>query len=363
MRTRSALIHSSAAEAASVTRSKSTSGCLRRFSVLSTCVALAGIFHCVQAVAANQNGGGSSCEQVIPAITSGYGANGSYAVDIQSVDNPGFKRKPVQVFLPRGAEGKRPVIFFSHGYGPGEWKSYSDLITHWVSVGYVVVFSSYPAIFADTDERYDALWKGFEAAADKFGSSMDLSRVGFAGHSYGGGATPAMAYHGLVGKGWGRQGAFLAELAPWYSYEITAAQWQQFPGNVQQFVEVYDKDEINDHRMGIDIYKSSHISAQYFFLVHSASINGCEVTADHSAPARSPSLRIKQYGVFRPLDALADIAFNGSSAAREALTTMGQSKSNGGYQPLSAESEPSPVQPESYYKFAWSNSKNPRLQH
>jgi hypothetical protein len=325
-------------------------------------MALAGALGNAGAAQGQAPADGAACDRVLPAITSGYGADGSYATDMQSVDNPAFGRKPVLVFLPRGAQGKRPVIFFSHGYGPGKWDSYAALIRHWVSRGDIVVFSSYPALFSSNDKRYDALWSGFAAAADKFGASMDLGHVGFAGHSFGGGATPAMAYHGLVEKGWGKQGAFIAELAPWYSYRITEAQWHQFPAQVLQLVEVYDRDEINDHRMAIDSYKSSHIANQYFFLVHSVNADGCQINADHATPGRNPSLRLKQYGVFRPLDALADLAFTGSTAAREALATMGANTPDAGYPVLATESQPAPVQPESYYKYAWSSSENPRLQ-
>jgi acetyl esterase/lipase len=302
----------------------------------------------------------AACDPLIPAISSGYGADGPYTPDMESVDNPAF-RKPVQVFFPSGAVGKRPVIFFSHGYGPGDWDSYKDLITHMVSVGDVVVFSGYPMIRATDDERYDDLWQGFKAAVDKYGERMDLGRVGFVGHSFGGGATAAMAYKGLVQQGWGRQGAFLMELAPWYAFQITDAQMQQYPAGTLQLVEVYDKDDTNDHRMGIDIYKNTKLAGNYFVMVHSDTVAGCGLTADHSTPGQNPSLRQKQYAVFRPFDVLADAAFNASAAARQALANLGAAGS--GYQPLSVVAAPTPDQPESYYKYPWSDNTNPRQGH
>ena len=298
------------------------------------------------------------CDPQVPAIASGYGADGPYKADMQSVGNPGFERKPVLVFLPQGASGKRPVIFFSHGYGPGDWDTYGALIDHMVSLGYVVVFSSYPMVMFTEEGRYDSLWKGFQAAADRYADHMDLSRVGFVGHSFGGGATPAMAYKGIVQQGWGKQGAFLMELAPWYSFQISDVQLQQFPAGVLQATQVYDKDSVNDHRMAIDIYSHTHVTAQYFFMVHSAEVNGCAFTADHATPGTNASLRQKQYAVFRPFDALADAAFNVSAAARAALAAMGAPAM--GYQPLTLETAPTPDQPESYYKYPWSDDKNPR---
>ncbi len=305
------------------------------------------------------NTASAACDVQIPAISSGYGADGPYKPNIESVGNPAF-REPVQVFLPTGAPGKRPVIFFSHGYGPGVWDVYKDLILHMVSMGEVVVFSGYPMIRASNDERYDDLWQGFKAAADKYADRMDLSRVGFMGHSFGGGATPAMAYRGLVQQSWGKQGAFLMELAPWYAFQITDAEMQRYPAGTLQLVEVYDKDDTNDHRMGIDLYKSTKLTANYYVMVHSETVAGCGLTADHSTPGRNPSLRQKQYAVFRPFDMLADAAFNGSTTARQALSGFSAS---GAYQPLSLLISPVPDQPESYYRNPWSDPRNPRVLH
>ncbi|MGH8371149.1 MAG: hypothetical protein ACRETO_00270 [Gammaproteobacteria bacterium] len=300
----------------------------------------------------------SDCDQQIPAITSGYGVDGSYTPDIQTIKTPGFSRKPVQVFFPVGANGKRPVIFFSHGFGPGKWDTYADLIKHMVSRGYIVVFSSYPEAFTSNEGRYSSLWQGFQAAAGQFPDRMDLSRVGFVGHSFGGGATPEMAYQGIVQHGWGKQGAFMMELAPWYSYRISNGQLQQFPSDVLQLIEVYDQDNTNDHRMAIDIYNNTQVHNRYFFMVHSTTVGGCEVTADHATPARNVSLRQKQYAVFKPFDALADAAFNGSASALSALSNMALDTS--GYQPLRLETHPTPAEPEGYYKYPWNNDDNPR---
>lgn len=302
----------------------------------------------------------ADCDRLIPAIRSGYGANGPYQMSSSTLPNPGLRRKPVQVFFPQGANGRLPVIFFSHGFGPGKWQSYADLIRHMVSRGYIVVFSSYAEAFTSIDGRYNSLWQGFQAAADKYADRMDLTRVGFVGHSFGGGATPAMAYRGFVQHGWGRQGAFMMELAPWYMYQMSDQQLEQFPSDVFQVTEVYEQDDTNDHRIAVDIYTHTHMTDRYFLLAHSANINGCPVTADHTTPGRNTSLRQKQYAVFRPFDALADAAFNASAAARAALLDMTQPDINGAYQPLSLELQPAPLHAESYYRFPWSGKDNPR---
>lgn len=324
-----------------------------------------------------------ACDSKIPDISSGYGADGPYAVDVEAVDNPAFRRKPVQVFIPKGVDGPRPVIFFSHGYGPGDWRINADLIDHAVSRGYIVVFSSYPMVRATMDDRYDALWSGFEAATVKFRDRMDLTRVAFVGHSFGGGATPAMAYRGIVQHGWGKKGAFLMELAPWYAYQITNAQLAQFPSNIIQCVEAYENDTVNDHRMGIDLYANTPVREKFYFLVHSASVEGCPIAADHATPGRNPSHRQRQYGVFQPLDALCDAAFVGTRQSKECLGLIGLRWSISDrlpdprdmspaepvtphnpaplYRPIELVSNPVPIEPESYYRNPWSSDSNPRL--
>jgi hypothetical protein len=279
-------------------------------------------------------------------------------MDVESLDNPAFGRRPVTVFLPRGADGPRPVVFFSHGYGPNFWQAYEDFVTHIVSLGNVVVYSTYPALGDSMDGRYEALWQGFAAAVKTYAGRMDLGRVGFVGHSFGGGATPAMAYRGLVQQGWGRQGAFLMELAPWYAYQVTTAQLHDLPANAVQLLEVYDHDVLNDHRMAIDLHDSSRLAAQFFLMVHSIDRDGCRLTADHTTPARNASLRLKQYAVFRPFDALADYVFNGAAAGRSSLEALGAGT---GFQPVTLEAKPQPAQPESAFKFPWHSRLNPRL--
>lgn len=303
--------------------------------------------------AAQRSGG--RCDANVAAITTGYGADGESEVEMQTVDNPGFPRKPVEVYLPKRMVTKRPVIFFSHGYGPNREESYDDLIRHLVTRGYIVVYSTYPMLGADMDGRYEALRAGFDAAVNKFAGVMDLTRVGFVGHSFGGGANPAIAYRGIEQEGWGKVGAFTAELAPWYAYQITDAKLKRLAADAVNLIEIYDRDEVNDHRMAIDLYNSSG-GVGYFFLVHSDDARGC--TADHSTPGRNASLRQKQYAVFRPLDALADFAFYGTGEAKKALASMGEKGS--GYRPLELLSKPAPDQPESYYRNPWSSGKNPR---
>lgn len=341
-------------------------GSLCSYLLCSGCVAIA--THAIRAMNGNDNNGGfgphrvteAKCENLVPAITDGYGANGPFTMEKKAaaMSTPGDA--PI-VFLPAGVQEPKPVIFLAHGYGPNYWQAYSDLINHLVSRGFVVVYGTYPARGVTSDQRYDALWTSFMAAVTQYHDRMDLTRVGFVGHSFGGGATPALAFKGLREQGWGSQGSFTFILAPWFSFQVSSEQLQQYPTNLVQVIETYDKDTINDQRMAIDLYDKSRVpGGQFFYRVRSLTVSGCEITADHSTPARNPSERLKQYGVFRPLDALTDAVFEHSVQARAMLATLGSAPSTGAYQPLTFESAPSPDAAESTYAFKWSASANPR---
>lgn len=305
----------------------------------------------------------SACDNVIPGLNEGYGADGPYDMDIRTISNPLWKGEQISVFFPKDANGQHPVILFSHAFGGSDWKSaYTPFVRHMVSRGNIVIYSPYQTIRASFEERYATLWKGFEIAVQNFGNQMDLTRVGFVGHSFGGGATPAMAYKGLVKNGWGKSGAFIYILAPWYSFQVTSEGLRQFPEHVVLIMQVYDKDDINDHRMAIDIFRSFQLpnSQKHFQVVRSEKINGCEIVADHSTPGRNPSLALKQYAVFKPFDAVADYVFNGNSEGNKVISGTSLPSDKGNYQPLLTESNPEPRLPEKSYRFPWSDKTNPR---
>src|SRR5581483_152232 len=77
-------------------------------------------------------------------IAKGYGADGAYGIETQKLANPGDAQDEMTVYFPKGAPGRRPVVFFAHGFGPGLTSTYADIIQHMVSQGEVVVFSTYP---------------------------------------------------------------------------------------------------------------------------------------------------------------------------------------------------------------------------
>lgn len=295
------------------------------------------------------------CEADLPPAV-GYGAAGDKATSVVTVELPG-SRDPIEVFFPTGTKETYPVIFFSHGYGPNMSRFYRRSIDHMVSRGLIVVFGAYP-MRGSMPDRYDTLWSGFERAAAAQGEKMDLTRVGFVGHSFGGGANPTMAYRGFVTKGWGTKGGFIMSLAPWYTYFMKDAQLAQIPAHVLHAVQVYDEDTMNDHRMAIDMYASMHVTTKLYLTVHSQTVGACRLSANHMLPGRRSAKALLEYGYFRPLDILVDASFGGNAAALAAIDRSPVPT----FSPLTVDRDPRPIQPEAYYKFKWSGRMNPRLQ-
>jgi pimeloyl-ACP methyl ester carboxylesterase len=235
-----------------------------------------------------------------------YGATGPYSVTEESFENPLWKLSDggveVTVLLPEGQYERIPVIFFSHGIGGMRWQDYRSLLTHIASQGFAVVFSPYPASGFSSSERYRILWNGFKDASDRYSTRFDLNKVGFLGHSYGAGATPAMAWKGIVEQGWGAQGAFLFPMAPYYTFELSDSQFRSFPDHTNLIMMVFSDDDICPHKIAQDVYSKIAISLEqkaYYY-----------VQGRHSEPSDRSVDNIDRQGIYPPLDALMDYTFN-----------------------------------------------------
>ncbi len=260
----------------------------------------------------------------VPPIASGYGANGGFTASEARFPSPLFRDKDVVVYLPSSranTNAPAPVIFFAPGFSVQEPDTYAPLIQHLVSRGYAVVFSPFQILLfelAEQKQRYDTIWAGFEEAAKRYGTSFDLTRVGFIGHSFGGGASFAMLQRGAVGKGWGSNGLLLFSMAPWYVYEITARQLIEFPQHAQVIVQVYEDDTVNDLRIGKEVFERINLPASEkdFIMLRSDSYEGFQLEASHGTPTGTTPNGLDYYGIWRLLDALADAAFNNNATGK-----------------------------------------------
>lgn len=308
--------------------------------------------------------------------SSGYGADGTYGVSEISFDNPEYSGTNVTIFYPSGTTSAKPTIFYSHPYG-GESADYNRGLFEFIAKkGYVVVFVPYRTIDVSIDHRYLTLWSGFTKAAADYPNIIDTRKVGFMGHSFGGGASIGLSYKAFTENGWGEDGRFLFTMAPWYTFPwsetlTTAEQLHNFPENTKMMSQVYDEDDTNDHRMAIDIYTHINIpdSEKDFILIKSSKIAGYTYITDHVLPnSRSAYDALDYYGVYRLLDALIDYSFNGSAAGKNVALGNGSAEqvTMPGYNgelmaPLEVTDTPAPKHAQSTYEFPCNSATNLRV--
>ncbi len=301
-------------------------------------------------------------------LSGDYGGFGQFAVTRQTIANPDPNAPaPITVFVPENAtaQNKVPVVFFAHGFGGFYYQLYETLMRQLASNGYIVVFSPYTSsIFASHATRYNQLFNGFQAAVQQNAAIMDVSRVGYAGHSYGAGATPEMARRGLA-QGWGANGVFLFVMAAWFNW---GTNMEQIPASAKMIVQVYWDDATNQHLISQnDIWNRLPQITERKWQVIRASQTYCSLGAGHSLPltdglgqTEAVTDAYDYWGVWRRLHALADYTFAGNQAAKNvafgADASMGKWRGAYGARRISPlESTDSPVlNSQSNPSYLWS---------
>ncbi len=304
----------------------------------------------------------------VPKPASGYGADGSYNVATVSFANPYFSGHDIVIYYPAGITSAVPVIFYSHAYGGNDPSNISGFLNFVAKKGYAVVFVPYQTTGVTVPDRYTNLLNGFIQAARSYPNIIDTTKVGFAGHSFGGGAVFANAYYCFTNLNWGSKGRFIFSMAQWYSYNISQAELQSFPANVKLLTIVYEDDTTNDQRMANDIFNTINIpvSEKDYLRVKSDTISGYIYTADHVVPNNSAFNALDYYTYYRLIDAMCDYVFNGSLAGKD--VALGNGSSNqvtmpGGMHNLIQSDAPVFTKPQNVFLFPCSSSENPRLDH
>lgn len=303
----------------------------------------------------------------VPKPTSGYGADGSYTVATQSFANPNFPGYDIVIYYPAGITSPVPTIFYSHAFGGNDPNNISGFLNFVAKKGYAVVFVPYQTL-GGVEQKYTNLLEGFTKAARDYPNIIDTSKVGFVGHSFGGGASFANAYHCFTKLNWGQSGRFIFAMAQWYSYNISQTELQSFPNDVKLLTIVYEDDVTNDHRMANDIFNTINIpaSGKDYLRVKSDTISGYVYTADHVVPNNSAFNALDYYAYYRLFDAMCDYVFNGSMAGKD--VALGNGSTNqismpGGLHNLVHSEAPTFANPQSTYLFPCGSSENPRADH
>jgi hypothetical protein len=298
--------------------------------------------------------------------TSGYGSDGSYSIAITSFSNPNYPTEDIRIFYPAGITSSVPTIFYSHGFGGYDPVNILGLLNFVARKGYAIVFVPYQTLGVTSSQRYNNLLTGFIKSARDFPSIIDTTRVGFMGHSFGGGASFANAHHCFTNLNWGLSGRFIFASAQWYSLNISQTQLLTFPNDVKLLTMVYENDITNDHRMANDIFNTIHIpfSEKDYLLVKSDTISSYIYEAIHGLPNTVSAFdALDYYAIYRHLDALCDYTFNGSLAGKDVALgngSLNQISMPGGMHNLVQSDAPNFSNPESIYTYPCTTIQNPR---
>lgn len=298
--------------------------------------------------------------------TSGYGADGTHSVAIDSLPNPAYSGKYIYVYHPSDISTKVPTIFYNHAFGGSNPAGVAGMLDFVAKKGYAIVFVPYQTIGVTISNRYDNLLNGFRLAARNYTAIIDTTRVGFLGYSFGGGAAFGNSYQCFKQNNWGQNGRFIYAFAQWYSFNITQTELQSFPTDTKLLIEICNDDAINDHRMAIDIFNNINISVSEkdFILIKSDTIAGYAYNTDHGMPNTSGAFNaLDYYAYYRLLDALCDYTFNGSSAGKNVALgngSLAQITMPGGLKNLVQSDNPTVLFPESKYLYPCSDPTNLR---
>jgi len=260
----------------------------------------------------------------IEPIKKGFGASGPYRSKLDTFPSPLWQDRDVYIFSPAKVSAPRPAILFCHGYSMSLPYVYMPLIHFINSKGIHIIFSPYRIFAGNTtlDQKYEVLLEGFKAAVRNNTSIIDTTRLGFVGHSFGGGACPAIAWHCINHLGWAKQAACMYLMAPWYFFDIAQHELAAFPSHVNCIMQVFNDDNSIDARIASDLFRNIGIpdARKDFIVVYSDKKSNYLLEADHSTPKgpwdpRGEEDGLDYYGIFRLLDALMAYTFYNDTAA------------------------------------------------
>lgn len=251
------------------------------------------------------------------------------------VANPRWPQ-PITVYRPMNTQ-PYPVIFYSHAFLGSDHTRVAPMLRRFASAGFNVVFVPYKGLMVNRTEQYATLWEGFRAAATQYGAQFDLTRVGFVGHSFGGGATAELArrafaaptQNGLT-QAWGAAGRFMFIMAPWFSFPSlespgpTNDHYRDLPLDVKVVVQLFGDDDTNDHLIAQqDLWDKLPVGVERSWQVISSDQCGPDLLlAGHNIPpgnvGDAGDNALDVWGIARHVLALADYAVGSKSqAARE----------------------------------------------
>jgi hypothetical protein len=299
-------------------------------------------------------------------------------VIVDTLVSPDSDGAPVYLFRPVTIREPMPIVFLCHGMGASDPRAYAALIEHIVGRGYLVCYLPYNSFEASVspEDAYADMGEGCETVIARKAAIIDTTRVGFVGHSFGGGAAPSLAYTALTERNWGTQGAFLFIMAPWYVRDISQRALKRFPEHVRITIQIYQDDYINDHRIARDLFETIGVprANKRFVTVYSAACCGYTLIADHDAPlgtidSAASVNAIDSCALYPALDAVTDAALLPADTLRYPGYTNAPSwlpytevRFNTQAKPLTSHHRKcSFVRPQWQYRNFWNHAMNTQL--
>ncbi len=209
---------------------------------------------------------------------------------------------------------KSPVVFLISGWSTTRTSArYETIMRFIVSHGYTAIFTNQGAVTNAqySIDRFDALLDNQEQAyIQNIKPYLDFTRVGFIGHSAGGGITLTdLKYYAQPNKNFGTNGRFVMQLDPWYAFDMTENDIQTLPDNVNLILLKFGEGGNNDAdgtdaRIPLTIYSllSSIPDKQKDYQIYD------KESADHHYPEGDRDYSQMQ-GILNPLDALMEYTF------------------------------------------------------
>ncbi len=257
----------------------------------------------------------------IAPIDTGYGQWGAHGVSPAttfSFVSQGYTNT-VTLYFPGDQTAAAPSFFFAPGWDvPCE--GYGELLRFMASKGYVSVCDDY---HEDSGAIGNQLYESFKEAASRYPTKIDISKVGFSGHSAGAGLLTSVGYRLSVGDGWGARGKFIFSSAPWIDFDLTDTMLANYPTDMKLIMQMNEDDTGTDLRTSIDQFENNTRipdSEKDYIILRPASISGYNYLANHAVIGTGDGYGVydamDSYGIFRLMDALADYTFTGNPRAK-----------------------------------------------
>ena len=250
----------------------------------------------------------------LPELVGGeYGCMGEHPVRLLSMANPWPQytdqdRLRIDLYVPADVEGAKPVVFFISGWEQYDSARYRSFLYFIASQGYVCVFVPYT--HPDPLSYRELLPTVLDGVVARFPSIIDTRKVGYVGHSEGGGF---IYYLAKERPQWGTSGRFLFSIAAWWGFHLPGTGDVEYPVNTNLIVQVNHDDPGTDPRQNIDFLLNNNIPSErktYLYLPGDASHH-----ADHGvvySVLRNGFYTydaLEQVGLYRPLEALMHYSF------------------------------------------------------